>query len=986
GCVGDQTVEVELEDNAVVAVLPDSLFLNCITGLGTIDRSNSTPAVSTTWLRDGVEVFLPGQNPIVNVPGTYTLILGNIDGSCTDTAFIEVVADCPILSIIIPPDSLTCDNTQVLLDASPSIPSDPNEVTVEWLIPNPACAVPGATEREILVACPGNYGFVINNILEGTSDTSFVEVTQDLRAPEVEAGPNDTITCYVPLVTLDAAASEQDPRYEYVWTNAGDDTLAVGQIATTNEPGIYLLRVMNRETGCNATDVVTIFRDNAVPDLSFADAFIPCMEDSFRLEVFTNPMEGDYAYAWNGPLVQADGDSAEVIIGAEGTYTATVTNLENGCPTSSSTFAEQLPCPPCLILSDTALTCASNSVLLDVAFCEPCQGCSFTWFQNGEEIVGENTSMLAVTEAGVYRLASVNIFGLSSDVTITVTDNRVLPEAPAGPDQFLTCDSTSVLLGSEVIDSIFGFTYQWLDPLGMPIPGATTTYLQVDTPGEYVLSVFNPLSDCQGLDTVLVTYDTLAPIAEAGPDRLLTCEDRLGVLLPAGTSTGSAFEYEWTGGPSVTCLEGITTLSPIVACGGTYVLQVRNRLNGCISYDSTVVLADDALPEIIPLADTNLTCALDSLELIPFMEDPSFISTWCLENEVGDTIPGSCQNTDNLWVTDPGTYRYTVLNPQSGCTNFFDVGIGTDFRNPLADAGESDTLYCTLDSLALMGAGSTQSGEDPLFNWVSEIGFPVSGPDAALAYAFQPDRYILTVTDPFNGCMTADTVELFRDIAAPIAEAGVDTMLNCRRRQIRLEGSGQTLSGQATYDWTTPDGNIISGDRSLTPLVDAAGTYFLAVTDPVNNCSSQDLVTVGEDTIRPEAILAGLDSLLINCFQPSLVLDASASNSGTGAPFVFNWRTQGVGTPIDDEISETVTVDAAGSYLLFVTDLINQCVDTLPITVNSDFTSPNLRLTNPPSLTCDTTEVTLSASPAIPPAAYRYRWLDSGGDTLSFTS
>ncbi|MEL6357088.1 MAG: T9SS type B sorting domain-containing protein, partial [Bacteroidota bacterium] len=28
----------------------------------------------------------------------------------------------------------------------------------------------------------------------------------------------------------------------------------------------------------------------------------------------------------------------------------------------------------------------------------------------------------------------------------------------------------------------------------------------------------------------------------------------------------------------------------------------------------------------------------------------------------------------------------------------------------------------------------------------------------------------------------------------------------------------------------------------------------------------------------------------------------------------------------------------------------------------------------------------LSASPAIPPAAYRYRWLDSGGDTLSFTS
>lgn len=986
GCIGDRTVTVELEDNALVAILPDSAFIDCVTGLATIDRSNSTPAFRTTWLRDGVEVFLPGQNPIVNVPGTYTMIISNVDSSCVDTASIEVLADCPILSIIVPPDSLTCDNTQVLLDAGPSIPTDPSEVTIEWLIPNPICAVAGANDRQIVVACPGTYGFVVNNILEGTSDTSYVNVIQDLVEPIAEAGPNDTLNCYDPIVTLNGSLSEQDPRFEYIWTNAGDDTLGFGQQVDVNEPGIYFLRVVNSETGCDATDVVTIFRNVAVPTLSFTDAFIPCMEDSFALTVIPDPMTGEYAFDWSGPLIQANGDSAVVLIGAEGNYTATVTNLENGCPTSATTFAEQLPCPPCLVLNDTALTCQSDTLLLDVDFCEPCQGCTFSWFRDGMEIVGATDTILPVTVAGSYRLRAVNIFGLVSNTSIIVSDLRVLPIAAAGPDRFLTCDSSSVLLGSEVIDTIYGFTYQWLESNGAPISGETTTFLRVDTPGNYLLEVYNPLSDCRGIDTVVVVYDTLAPTVIAGDTVTLTCEDPLGVINALGTSTGSAFEYQWSGGPAATCLEGVSTLNPIVACGGIYSLRVRNRLNGCESQDSVTVISADDLPAIIPLADTNLTCAIDTIVLEPFIDDPSYLTYWCEVDLFGDTLAGSCQRLANLPVGTVGDYRFTIVNQGTGCANQFTVTVGDDYRLPSVEAGMSDTLYCTLDSLALNGLGSTQSGASPLFRWFSETGFPVGSADQDTAYAFQPDRYFLEVTDPGNGCIAIDSVELFRDIAAPIATAGLDSVLNCSRRTLRLLGTGQTLSGQTQYSWSTPNGVILADTFSRSPLIGAAGTYFFSVTDPVNNCASQDVVSIGEDTIPPAAMLANVDSLLINCFRPTLELDATPSSTGSGHPFSYGWRTLGVGTVLDGQQGGTASVSDPGSYQLIVTDLINTCVDTLPIRVNSDFSAPSVQLNDPPVLTCDTLTSTLVVTPVSPIVPYTYRWLNGANDTLSFDS
>ncbi|NJO87081.1 MAG: hypothetical protein HC821_03440, partial [Lewinella sp.] len=628
GCRSNNAVAVGLENNALVARLPDSVFLDCNSGAATIDRSLSTPAVRTTWLRDGQEVFLPGLNPVVTVPGTYTLILSNIDSSCVDTAQTVVAANCPLLAIIVPPDSLTCNRTQVLLDARPSIPVA--GMFTEWIIPSAICAVQGPTERQLLVACPGRYGFVVTNPQDGRRDTAFVEVVQDLRPPLVEAGADDTITCRHPVVALSAQLSEQGERMRYLWFDVNGDTLSINQSAMTSEPGIYLLRVTNQETGCNATDGVTVFRNISVPSLSVTDAFLPCRADSFPISVLPSPEAGDFTYAWSGPLIRSGGSQPTVRVGRAGNYTATVTNQANGCSAQATALAEQLPCPPCLLLADTVLTCQADTVWLDLEFCEPCQGCTFTWLQDGQELGGATDTLLPVTAAGVYTVRAVNVFGLRSELSLRVLDWRVLPPNPAGTPQALTCVSQNVTLGTTVIDTFFGFRYQWFDPSAAPIPGANASQITVSSIGNYVLQVFNPRSGCRSSDSVAVVFDTLAPLAEAGPDRLLDCDNPLAVLDALGSSTGSTFAYRWAGGPAAPCLEGVNTLNPIVACGGTYVLTVSNRLNGCLAQDTVRVLAADALPHILPLADTVLDCRNPQVSLNAAQFDSTFQSRWCV--------------------------------------------------------------------------------------------------------------------------------------------------------------------------------------------------------------------------------------------------------------------------------------------------------------------------------------------------------------------
>ncbi|TDE26802.1 T9SS type A sorting domain-containing protein, partial [Flavobacterium ranwuense] len=103
--------------------------------------------------------------------------------------------------------------------------------------------------------------------------------------------------------------------------------------------------------------------------------------------------------------------------------------------------------------------------------------------------------------------------------------------------------------------------------------------------------------------------------------------------------------------------------------------------------------------------------------------------------------------------------------------------------------------------------------------------------------------YTLTITDPLNGCTATDVALVTLNNTPPNVNAGVDVQILCGQTTALLSGSSSTAG--ATFSWIASNGgNIVSGATTATPTVNAAGTYTLTVTDPVNGCTASDVVLV----------------------------------------------------------------------------------------------------------------------------------------------
>ncbi|MEZ4918033.1 MAG: hypothetical protein R2792_02915 [Saprospiraceae bacterium] len=91
----------------------------------------------------------------------------------------------------------------------------------------------------------------------------------------------------------------------------------------------------------------------------------------------------------------------------------------------------------------------------------------------------------------------------------------------------------------------------------------------------------------------------------------------------------------------------------------------------------------------------------------------------------------------------------------------------------------------------------------------------------------QPGNYTLMVLNIDNNCISNFNVTVEQDIIPPVADAGPDPTLNCTSPSLMLDGSGSSSGSNFTYQWTTADGNILSGATGLMPTIDMTGTYNL---------------------------------------------------------------------------------------------------------------------------------------------------------------
>ncbi len=978
-CTATDTVLVLLAQAAAIAVLPDTLRLSCTTGTVVIDGSASVYGVYE-WLYNGTPAGFTTISPEVNAAGTYILRVNTLALNCPDADTAVVVLDCAVRARIEAHGILTCLQNTLTLDAQAS--SAGPEIAYEWTGPAPGCIVGGQGSQQVQVVCPGNYQLVVRNIATGVSDTALTTVLADQTPPVADAGPPDTITCAHPFGILDGRASSTGSRYVYHWTNAAGTPLGMTLLDSVAVPGGYFLEVIDTVNGCTALDFVTIVEQTVIPLINFGNTTFPCGQDSFLLRAFIAPPSAHYVLTWSGPGIRSAQTPQEVWIETTGIYTLSVVDTISGCANQESVTITQPNCGPCVrVAAPDTITCAVSEIPLMASFCEPCPGCIVQWTTATGAILSGGNTLTPLVRAGLYTLAVTDTAGITVFVNVQVPALNTPPVADAGSDQQIDCQQSSVVLGGTNTTTGAFIRYEWQTLQGQSVAPTDQPTVVVVQPGLYTLAVRDLRTGCFATDTVQVQIDTLHPIANAGPDKLITCSMPFAILEGDGSSLGAQFAYQWQGIPPAFIIAGDTTINPIATAAGRYILQVTNKHNGCTATDTMQVALSTQLPAVPTVPDLTLTCA-DSVRvaaLIPADTVGRAIS-WCRMEAA--SIAVDCTSGISREIRTPGIYRLEVTDLATGCRNasFFNVNQNT--IPPIADAGIAPgVLSCTTPSLMLNGAAGPV-GVGLQWQWYALGGSLLSDSSILTPVVSQPDVYILRVQRTDNGCITTDSVTVQLNDNFPVANAGPDTALTCIVQELRLQGVAQTIGAPVQWSWSTPNGVILDGEQTPNPRINAPGVYILHITDPINGCADSDTVIVLRNQERPMIRINAPDGVTLNCARDTLTIDASTSYSISGQDLRFRWfgAPGSIAGPAD---SAFIRVQSVGFYRLVLEDPGNGCRDTALIQIGGSFDPPFVNIAAPEPLTCTRITVPLTGAVSPPGQFMTYAWILPSGDTIA---
>ncbi|GGA95547.1 hypothetical protein GCM10011511_18590 [Puia dinghuensis] len=481
----------------------------------------------------------------------------------------------------------------------------------------------------------------------------------------------------------------------------------------------------------------------------------------------------------------------------------------------------------------------------------------------------------------------------------------------AGNTGPLTCSNTSVSLlvpfGSDT-----GITISWTGPNGYT---STDAFPTVSVPGTYAMVVTYTATGCSTSNPTTVVQDITAPASvSASNNGPLTCSTT-SVGLSGSSSTASGVTYAWTGPSSYTA----TGASAIATVAGTYTLTATNTSTGCTSTASTTVSQNTIAPAgVTATASGILTCTNSSIACTANSSVAGANYGWTGPN-------GFTATSANTSVSAPGTYTVTATDPTNGCSSTAAAIVTQDTAHPTAittsSVSANATLTCSTPNVVLTGSSSTSG---VTYGWTGPNSFSASSASATVT---APGSYVLTVTNPNNGCSTAATANaVTQNIAVPLGvTANVSNKISCFTTSVTITGNSAT-SG-ATYAWTGPGGFTSAAQSASATL---GGVYNLTVTNPADGCTATKQLTVVADTATPAGVTA-TNSGPITCTVSTVTLTGNSTTSNV----TYSWS--GPNGFFDPEQVSTTATDS-GTYVLTVTSSGNGCSTNASTYVSANLT------------------------------------------------
>lgn len=579
---------------------------------------------------------------------------------------------------------------------------------------------------------------------------------------------------------------------------------------------------------------------------------------------------------------------------------------------------------------------------------------SYEWaVPPGATIVnGQGTNTITVNygtsaSSGVITVKGINSCGsgTANSLTINVVSKpqMTLNTSPGT----LSCDVPKLTLSAS--STTPGVVYSWQALNGGNIlSGDNTEKPEVNSKGDYVVTITEPDNGCQTKGTITVPADMSTPQnvqITSTNSGVVTCSVS-EVILSATTSSTFPVSYKWTASSGGNIKSGINNADAVVDKAGVYDVLVTNLNTGCTSFQSFTVSNQKTVPQVsvVDPAIDKLSCTNTTVTLSASSTTPDVTYKW-----TGPSLIVN-DNTATPTVSKDGVYTLTVTS-KDGCETTKTVNVQPEYSAPTVSVNSTpDVITCSKPTVSLQGSSTTTGA---LLKWTG-LGI-VSGDNLETPVVNQPGTYVLTVTHPLSGCKASAQVVVSRDINNPaITFPVIPATLTCTTPQTSLKAN--TSAVNANYLWTTVNGTIVSGETTASPVVSKAGTYNIKVTNTDNGCVSNASLIVSADQNTPDAQIDAPGE--ISCTKPSVTLNGSSVTT----PVTVNWTTSN-GAISAGATSFTPTVTKGGTYSMTVTNTTTGCKAVANVTVPENTAKPAISIDkSPATISCGQPTVQLNGT------------------------
>ena len=405
-----------------------------------------------------------------------------------------------------------------------------------------------------------------------------------------------------------------------------------------------------------------------------------------------------------------------------------------------------------------------------------------------------------------------------------------------------------------------------------------------------------------------------------------------------GASDGSATVTANGGTTDYTYLWSNAATTPTVngLAAGTYNVTITDA-NSCVATASITVNEPEEL--ISELSAGTIACNGSTTDITNAVSGGTTPITYNWSNGA---------NTQNLTGVVAGTYSVTVRDNNS-CSVVREITITQP--NVLTVSVNAGSVACngSTTTASAVVSGGTEPYE---YQWSNSATTQTITDIIAGTYS-------VTVTDD-NGCSTNAFTTITQPDALAVTISGSTSV--CEGTTTTLTANVQGGTADFTYSWSNGE----TTNAITTPQLTVATEYSVTVTD-ANNCivSTNVNVEIGD---TPGIEISQVSAI---CVGNEVMLQANVSNAGSDYTVQWSSSDTGAGLP-DITYTETITVTptAAGIYTYTASLTATSCSDGQPfnssanvqLTVNELPDAAITNNTNETTITCSTTEISLTAT------------------------